>query len=281
MSTTKVRQGVSPVVRCARRTISATDVSNVSNAVFNWTLITYARVNIDKVFERHIGEQLAKRLPHLPDRGSTPGTSRDWKTVIHHVFQNRRKTSAEMMYERHSIRADAVTEDCKRLIDKGLKVNTHNDSDALFAVDSPVLPPESTVQKGRKAPALARPLQTRVAQDELSDVESNESNDQVLHVDESNATTHASTQARPKKRGKKKAPQKAPMEADQPSAYELERQKQIIENEKVPSNPSTHTPGIFTSFIHPLRADVEGAGFGEDQQAEKGSQRQEHHRSQR
>lgn len=208
---------------CARRQISAMDVSNVSNAVF--------RVNIDKVFERHIGEQLAKELPHLPDRGKTPGHTRDWKTVIHHVFQNRRKASAELMYERHSIRADAVTEECKRLIDKGLKVNTHTDTDTLFAVETPAMQPVETVQKGKKAPALARPLQTPVADEEDSVIDSNTFADQVLNIDQSKASTHA----RSKKRGQKKAAQNAPTEPEVPSAYELERHQKMAENEKVSS----------------------------------------------
>lgn len=63
-------------------------MSTVANAVFNWTVTEFGKVNVDKMFEIKVGELLARRLPYMPDRGSTPGASRDWKSVIHWVFVN-------------------------------------------------------------------------------------------------------------------------------------------------------------------------------------------------
>lgn len=101
----------------------------VSNAIFNWTLQTYGKVNIDKMYERKVGEQLQSRLPHLPDRGKTAGEEREWKTIIHYVFHNRRKKSAAGMYHRHSIHENEITDVCRKLMDKGLSIHTHSSSD--------------------------------------------------------------------------------------------------------------------------------------------------------
>lgn len=149
----------------ARRVITEKEISDVSNAVFNWTLLTYNKVNIDKIYERRIGEQLEQRFPYLPDRGSTAGVDRDWKHILHWVFHNRRKGSAARMYQRHSIHIDAVTDECKRLIEKGLKVNTHKEGDALFEVMEAAAT-STTSSRPKATPSEARRLSVSRADDE-------------------------------------------------------------------------------------------------------------------
>lgn len=117
-----------------RRCITANEVSAVANAVFNWTITSFGMVNIDKMFENKIGDLLAERLPYLPDRGKTEGVSRDWRSTIHWLFLNRRKTSTQKLYQKHSVHEELLSTGCKSLIAKGLNVQVHVDSDCKFAV---------------------------------------------------------------------------------------------------------------------------------------------------
>lgn len=116
------------------RCISSNEVSAVANAVFNWTITSFGMVNIDKMFENKIGDLLAERLPYLPDRGKTDGGSRDWRSTIHWLFLNRRKTSSQKLYQRHSVHEELISTGCKSLMAKGLPVHVHADGEYRFAV---------------------------------------------------------------------------------------------------------------------------------------------------
>lgn len=91
-------------------------------------------VNVDKMYENKVGDLVQARLPILPDRGSKPGSERSWREIVHWVFLNRRKTSSQKLYHKHSLHEDHVSEKCKLLIEKGLIVHTHADRDSRFAV---------------------------------------------------------------------------------------------------------------------------------------------------
>lgn len=117
-----------------RRCITSNEVSAVANAVFNWTITAYGMVNIDKMFENKIGDLLAERLPNLPTRGKTDGGSRDWRSTIHWLFLNRRKSSCQKLYTKHSVHEELISSGCKSLMQKGLQVNVHADGDYKFAV---------------------------------------------------------------------------------------------------------------------------------------------------
>lgn len=116
------------------RCITSNEVSAVANAVFNWTVTSYGMVNVDKMYENKIGDLLADRLPNLPTRGKTEGHSRDWRSTIHWIFLNRRKTSSQKLYHKHSVHEELVSNQCKALMEKGLAVHVHADVESKFAV---------------------------------------------------------------------------------------------------------------------------------------------------
>lgn len=66
---------------------------------------------------------LHERLPNLPDRGMVSGCNRSWKSIIHWLFQNRRKSNAKTQYRKLPGLPEAwLTPKVQQLISKGLHV---------------------------------------------------------------------------------------------------------------------------------------------------------------
>ena len=73
-------------------TVTTTDLEHIIDVAVNkWIAIT-ANPSMDLTARKHIGRELRALFPHLPDRGSTKGLNRDFKTMLKWRMRNARKT---------------------------------------------------------------------------------------------------------------------------------------------------------------------------------------------
>ena len=97
--------------------ITEPDVERFTDAVMCSLAKSYGRINIGTALARHLGAQIAKALPNLPDYGEVPGFKRKWWKMLLAKSGNRKHKDYKAKLE---LVGSELTEEVKPFFDKKL-----------------------------------------------------------------------------------------------------------------------------------------------------------------
>ena len=133
--------------------------SEVFSTVFLWTASRTGFVHIDDIWLDHIEPQILVRIhsshhpalnspravPPLqahfktwsfPKHGLTRGEDRDLKAILKRRHTSGRRTSGKKMYKRFSVAEADLSDEAKRLVNRGLHLNIDTEGEAKFSEEA-------------------------------------------------------------------------------------------------------------------------------------------------